>query len=134
MCMYLFEKSFLSLFFLFRATPVAHGNSWTRGRTGAAAAGIHRSHSNTDPSCICNLCCSLRQCWTLNPLSEARDQTHILMETVSSSQPAEPQWELPNTVLNSLGSTYRSGISRPWSNSTLTLWEGSKPYHLFVHT
>ena len=33
------------------------------------------------PSCICNLCPSLRQCWILNPLSEARDQTHILVDT-----------------------------------------------------
>ena len=31
-----------------------------------------------DPSCICDLHCSL---WILNPLSEARDQTHVLMET-----------------------------------------------------
>ena len=28
-----------------------------------------------DPSHICNLCSSLWQCWILNPLSEARDQT-----------------------------------------------------------
>ena len=27
------------------------------------------------------LCCSLQQCRILNPLSEARDQTHILMDT-----------------------------------------------------
>ena len=34
-----------------------------------------------DPSCICNLHCSLRQCQILNPRSEARDQSHILMDT-----------------------------------------------------
>ena len=28
-----------------------------------------------DPSCICDLHCSLQQCRILNPLSEARDQT-----------------------------------------------------------
>ena len=28
---------------------------------------------------ICNLCHSLLQCWILNSLSEARDQTHNLM-------------------------------------------------------
>ena len=32
-----------------------------------------------DPSLICNLCCSLWQCEVFKPLSQARDQTHILM-------------------------------------------------------
>ena len=35
-----------------------------------------------DPSHICNLSCRLRQCWILNPLSEARDQTDILMDAM----------------------------------------------------
>ena len=34
-----------------------------------------------DPSHIYDLHHSSRQCWILNPLSEARDQTHILMDT-----------------------------------------------------
>ena len=38
-----------------------------------------------DPSHIYDLCCSLQQCWILNPLSEARDQTHILTDTMSGS-------------------------------------------------
>ena len=38
-----------------------------------------------DPSRVCHLCCSLRQCWIFNLVSEARDQTHILMETMSFS-------------------------------------------------
>ena len=32
-----------------------------------------------DPSSACDLHHSSRQCWILNPLSEARDQTHNLM-------------------------------------------------------
>ena len=36
----------------------------------------------TDPSHICNLCCNFQQHHILNPLSKARDQTHILTETV----------------------------------------------------
>ena len=32
-------------FFLFIATTAAHGNSWTRGRIEATAAGPHHSHS-----------------------------------------------------------------------------------------
>ena len=38
-----------------------------------------------DPSCICNLRCNVRQCWILNPRSEARDRTCILMDTTSGS-------------------------------------------------
>ena len=32
-------------------------------------------------SCICDLYHSLWQCWILNPLSETRDRTCILMDT-----------------------------------------------------
>ena len=35
-----------------------------------------------DLSHICKLCPNLQQCQILNPLSEARDQTCILMDTV----------------------------------------------------
>ena len=34
-----------------------------------------------DPSCICDLHHSSRQCWILKPLSEVRDRTNILMDT-----------------------------------------------------
>ena len=34
-----------------------------------------------DQSHICDLHCSSRQCWILNPLSGVRDQTHILLDT-----------------------------------------------------
>ena len=34
-----------------------------------------------DLSCICDLCCSLWQHRILNPMSKARDQTCILMDT-----------------------------------------------------
>ena len=34
-----------------------------------------------DLSCLCDLHHSSRQCWILNPLSEARDRTRILMVT-----------------------------------------------------
>ena len=35
----------------------------------------------TDLSCVCDLHHSSWQCQLLNPLSEARDRTHILMDT-----------------------------------------------------
>ena len=34
-----------------------------------------------DSRCICDLWCSLQQCWILNPLSEARNRTSTLMDT-----------------------------------------------------
>jgi len=34
-----------------------------------------------DPSHVCNLHLSSLQCWILNPLSKARNQTCILMDT-----------------------------------------------------
>jgi len=46
------------------------------------------------PSHVCNLHHSSWQCWILNPQSEARDGTHILMDT-SLFILAEPQRELP---------------------------------------
>ena len=37
---------FFLFWFFFRATPVAYGSSQARGGIGAAAAGLHHSHSN----------------------------------------------------------------------------------------
>ena len=54
------------LFFFFRVTPVAYGSSQARGGIEAAAAHLHQSSW---------------QHQILNPLSEARDQTFILMDT-----------------------------------------------------
>ena len=55
-------------FFLFMAIPVAYGSSQARGWIGVAAvAYVPQPH----------------QCQILNPLSQARDQTHLLTETTS---------------------------------------------------
>ena len=61
--------------FFLRATPAAYGNSWARGGTGFVATGLCHSHS------VCDLYHSSQQHWIPNPLSEARDGTHILMDT-----------------------------------------------------
>ena len=34
-----------------------------------------------DQILVCDLHYSSQQCWILNPLSETRDQTHVLMHT-----------------------------------------------------
>ena len=70
----------LSFFFSFRATPKAYGGSQARGQIGSVAAGLHTATATWDLSCICNVHHSSGQCWILNPLSEARDWTCILMD------------------------------------------------------
>ena len=55
------------------ATPAAYGNSQPRGRIGAAAEAYSTATAMQDLTCICGRCHSLRQCWVLNPLSEASD-------------------------------------------------------------
>ena len=54
-----------------------------------------------DPSHTCHLHGSLGQRQSLNPLSEARDRTCILTETMLGSYPAEPSWERPKLFENS---------------------------------
>ena len=67
--------------FPFRATLVANGSSQARGRIRAAGASHATVTATPDPNCICDLCHTSQQHWTLNTLSGARDWTHILMGT-----------------------------------------------------
>ena len=60
---------------------MADGSCQARDLIGAAAAGLCHSHSNDKSRLVCNLRHGLRQCWILNPLSKARDRTHIPMDT-----------------------------------------------------
>ena len=83
----LFFFSFLFFFFLFRAAPAAYGGFQARSLFGAAAAGLHHSHSSGDLSHACDLHHSSQQCWTLNSLREARSQTHIFMDTSCAHNP-----------------------------------------------
>ena len=52
-----------------------------------------------DLSHICDLHYSSWQCWILNSLKEARDRTHVLMDT-SQILFRCTKWELPDTFLN----------------------------------
>ena len=56
-----------------------------RGPTGAIAASIRRSHSNTVSELHLQPTHSSRQHWILNPLRKARDQTCTLRNTTSGS-------------------------------------------------
>ena len=71
-------------FFLFRVTPAAYGSSQARGQIRAVAEAYTTAMATWDPSHIVDLCLSLQKCQILNPLSQARNQTHILTETTSS--------------------------------------------------
>ena len=70
-----FSFFFFCLFVFFRATPPAHGSSQTRGPIGAATA-----TATGDPSGVYNPHHSSPQHQILNPLSQARDRTHVLTD------------------------------------------------------
>ena len=73
---------FIYLFIYFvRATPAAYGSSQARGQIGVAAAHYTTATATWDPSCVCDLYHSSQQYKIIYPLSEARDQTRILMDT-----------------------------------------------------
>ena len=71
----------LFFLFLFQAIPAAFGSFQARSHIRASAATQIIPTATQDLSRICDLRCSLQQCQTLNALSEARDQAHILMDT-----------------------------------------------------
>ena len=68
------EYRFFFFFGLFRATHVVYGSSQARGRIGATDTAMQ------DPSRVCDLNHSSQQCRILKALSEARDQTFVLMD------------------------------------------------------
>ena len=75
------------------ATSVAYGSSQSRYQIGAAAAHLCHNHGYTGSKPYLQLTCNLQQCQILSPLSEARDQIHILREILLGSQLPKSQWE-----------------------------------------
>ena len=78
-----FQHYFLFVCFVFSSECCTCG-IWrfpARGWIRAAPAGLHHSHSMPDQSHVWDLHLSSQQCWILNPLSKARSQTCILMDT-----------------------------------------------------
>ena len=66
-------------FLLFRVTPMAYGCSQARGRIGATLLASTPATVTGNPSLTCDIYHSSWQCQIPDPLSEARDRTHILM-------------------------------------------------------
>ena len=71
--------SFLFFFFLFL---FMEGKFQGQGSDQSCIWGLHHNHGKLDLSCLCDLHCNLQQHWILNPMSKARDQTPILIETM----------------------------------------------------
>ena len=83
------EAEIFLVFCLFRAAPVAHGGSQARGLMELQLP-VYTTATATatwDPSCVCHLHASSRHCRVLTPRSEARDQTHVLMDTSQVCSP-----------------------------------------------
>ena len=81
--LYFWSLILILIFLFFRAVPAAYGGSQARDQIRAIAAGLHHNS---------------QQCWILNPLSEAKDQTCILMLVrFLSSEPL--WWELKKNFL-----------------------------------
>ena len=68
-------------FFLFAALQLLHRMEDPRLGVRDAAPGLRTATAMPDLSLVSDLQHSLRQCQILNPLSEARDRTRILMDT-----------------------------------------------------
>ena len=59
---------------------MAYRSSQAKVGIGAAAASVHHAIAMPEPSLLWDLPHRSQQCWILNPLSEARDPTHVLMD------------------------------------------------------
>ena len=77
-CVFLFVCLFLS-FVSLGLYPLAYGGSQARGLIRATAAAYARATAMPDLSHVCDLHHSSQQCQIINPLSEARNQTHNLI-------------------------------------------------------
>ena len=78
---FLFVFVFVFVHLFLGAPPSAYGGSQARGPIGAAAAAYARAIATPDLSHVCDLHHSTHQRQIPDPLNEARDQTHILMDT-----------------------------------------------------
>ena len=71
---------FFFFFCLFRATPMAYGDSQARVESELQLLAYSTATATSNPSRICDLHHSSQQHQVCNPLSKARDWTHILID------------------------------------------------------
>ena len=67
------------------AARIAYESSWLGIELELQLPEFATAMATMDLSHICDLGCSLQQCWIPNPLSDARDRTCILTNTMSGS-------------------------------------------------
>ena len=72
---------FFFVFCLFRAPPLAYGGPRLRVKSELGLPAYATATAMPDPSHVCDLYHSSQQCWIPSPLSEARDRTHVPMDT-----------------------------------------------------
>ena len=70
-----------SLFSSLPPSPAAMEVPWLGGESDLQPLACTMATATQYPSCIRDLCCILQQCQILNPPSEARDGTCVLMDT-----------------------------------------------------
>ena len=73
----------LLFFHLFRAAPTAYEVPWLMVLLELQLPAYATATARWGLNLVCNLHCS-QQCWILNPLSEARDWTWVLMDAILS--------------------------------------------------
>ena len=101
---YLFIYLFIYLFLRFRVAPAAYENSQARGQLELQLTAYATATAMLDPSHVCNLYHSSRQCQIPNQQSEARDWTRILMDTSQGCNPLSHNgnsWKFLYLKLNS---------------------------------
>ena len=75
------EILFYFIFLLFRAALKAYGSSQARGRMGSVATGLHQQPQQHGIRATSVTTPQLMATWIAGPLNEARDWTHIFMDT-----------------------------------------------------
>ena len=83
--LYKLDCTIILVFFLVRAALVACGGPQVKSELQLPA--YTTVPATPDPSYICDLHHSSRQCWILNVLNEARDPTRILMDPSQAGCP-----------------------------------------------
>ena len=81
------DQCWIDFFFFLGIYPQQYGGSHARGPIRATAPSLCHTIATPDLSHVCNVSHSLQQRWILNPLSKARDWTHIIMDTSQDLNP-----------------------------------------------